>query len=51
MKIFRNPRDDWLASFHPDLHVDHITKKMVSDSLTIFSYSLFLEPPHRGQKR
>ena len=36
MKIFRNPRDDWLTSLHSDLRVDHIitfvflAKKMVS---------------------
>ena len=36
MKIFRNPRDDWLTRLHSDLRVDHIItfvflhKKMVS---------------------
>ena len=27
MKIFRNPRDDWLTSLHSDLRVDHIITK------------------------
>ena len=44
MKIFRNPRDDWLVSFHPELanrSYHFIQKEDMSKAYPLFYYSSF----------